>query len=165
MLLKKIVVTMRNKYIIGIDPDAEKSGIAILDTETKEIELFTKSFPETIAFLKWFNENYNDFIIVIEAGWMVKKSNFHKFHGQVGERIAAKVGANHETGKKIVEMMNYYNIPIQEIHPLKKMWNGKDGKITHEEISKFINMPKQSNQEVRDAALIAWNIAWFTIKI
>ena len=37
MRLIKIVCIMRNKYIIGIDPDAEKSGIAILNTENAYI--------------------------------------------------------------------------------------------------------------------------------
>lgn len=163
---------MKYDFIIGIDPDSVKSGIAVLNTSNKEVELFSKSFPETIEFLKLFSEKNLNFcssqpniMIVVEAGWKVKKSNYHKVYGRRGENIAKKVGFNHETGKKIIEMMQYYHIPVMEIHPLKKMWKGPEGKITHEEITKFMKFPAKSNQEVRDAALLAWCFANFPIII
>ena len=147
---------MKYDFIIGIDPDTEKSGIAVLNASNREVELLSKTFPETIEFLKWFSETHSNFIIVVEAGWKVKKSNYHKVFGRRGENIAKKVGSNHETGKKIIQMLEYFRIPVIEHYPLKKIWNGHEGKITHEEISKFIKFPKKSNQEVRDAALLAW---------
>lgn len=156
---------MKYDYIIGIDPDTIKSGIAVLNTSNNEIELFSKSFPETIEFLKWFSEQHSNFIIVVEAGWKVKKSNYHKVFGRRGENIAKKVGSNHETGKKIIQMLEYFRIPVIEQYPLKKIWNGHEGKITHEEIAKFMKFPKKSNQEVRDAALLAWCFADFPIII
>lgn len=154
---------MKHDFIIGIDPDAEKSGVAILKISDRSITLLTLKFPKLIEHLKSFYQNNQNIIVIVEAGWMVKKSNFHKIHGEVGENIAKKVGANHETGRKIIEMLQYYNIPVQEHFPLKKMWKGPEGKITHEEISKFINFPKQSNQEVRDSALLAWTYSGFPI--
>lgn len=156
---------MKYDFIIGIDPDTEKSGIAVLNTSNKEVELLSKTFPETIEFLKWFSETHSNFIIVVEAGWKVKKSNYHKINGRPGEKISKDVGSNHITGKLIIEMLEYHKIPVIEHYPLKKLWKGPKGKITHEEISNFMKFPKRSNQEVRDAALLAWCYADFPIII
>ena len=50
-------------------------------------------------------------------------------------------------------MLRYNNREV----PLKKVWKGTGGKITQAEILRIIpGFPKRSNQEVRDAALIAW---------
>ena len=75
----------------------------------------------------------------------------------IGERIAGKVGANHETGKKLCEMFYYYKIPYPIVKPLRKIW--KDKKISHEEINGILQRNKfetftRTNQDVRDALII-----------
>lgn len=119
-------------------------------------------------FLKSILES-NKVVVVIEAGWM-NSSNWHLGRYDSKSVAAAKgnsVGRNHETARKIAEMARvYYGLEVVEIRPLKKCWSGKDGKITQEEISQFIpDFPKRSNQEERDAMLIAWNYAGFPIRI
>jgi hypothetical protein len=163
---------MKYDFIIGIDPDIINSGIAILNTSNKEIELYSKRFPLAIELLKLFCEKHlnicssrPNLMIVVEAGWKVKKSNYHKINGIPGEKISKDVGSNHIAGKLIIEMLEYYKIPVVEHYPLKKLWKGPKGKITHEEISNFMKFPKRSNQEVRDAALLAWCYADFPIII
>ena len=52
-----------------------------------------------------------------------------------------------------------------EQYPLRKIWKGKDGKITDEEIKAFMPIIERTNQEERDAALLAWNEAGFPMKI
>jgi hypothetical protein len=86
------------------------------------------------------------------------------------KRVAAAKGAgvarNQETGRKIVEMLKYHGVEVVEIYPLRKCWNGPDGKITQGEIEQFIpEFPKKSNQETRDSALLAWNYAELPIRI
>jgi hypothetical protein len=60
-------------------------------------------------------------------------------------------------------------MPHEEIKPLNlrikghNIWNGKDGKITHEELAAFTGLKGRTNQEERDAALIAWNYAGFPL--
>lgn len=152
--------------IIGIDPDVNKSGIAVLDTQTKTCTLKSLSFPELIDYLqkaKGFNE---EIIIVVEAGWLNKKSDFYSIKGTRGQRRAKDVGRNHEVGRKIVEMCKHYGYQVVEKRPLEKIWKGPDRKITHEELTQFIETGKsRTNQEQRDAALIAWNYAGFLIKL
>jgi hypothetical protein len=49
--------------------------------------------------------------------------------------------------------------------PLKKNWKGKDGKITHKELALFTGLTGRTNQEARDAGLIAWIFAGLPIRI
>ncbi|WGU68242.1 hypothetical protein QIU18_00410 [Capnocytophaga canimorsus] len=62
-------------------------------------------------------------------------------------------------------MCKHYGLEVQEIRPLKKMWKGKDGKITHEELASFTGITGKTNQDMRDSALISWCFANLPIRI
>ena len=167
------------KYYIGIDPDCDASGFTVIDIENKTIQSYSFKFPQLIFHI---NNNFNISAtkVIIEAGWLNKKSNFRPNFGKkvnsdssykeikdsyessqrISDRISAKVGANHETGKKIVEMLEYYGFTVQLIKPLPKRWKGTNGKITHEELNDILKRNgfeelKRTNQDVRDSVLIA----------
>jgi len=79
------------KILIGIDPDTKKNGVAKWNPLTKELDLHSFTFFELFDFL---NIQYPGAIVVIEAGWMNQKSNYHYSIGQnksTGEMIAKKV--------------------------------------------------------------------------
>lgn len=155
-------------YIIAIDPDTDKSGMAWLGVKTNEFAVYSLTFPELINKLINGRGTIENTIIIVEAGWL-NQSNWHLSRFDSKQKAAAKgnaVGRNHETGRKIVEMCKYYGLTVIEQHPLKKCWKGHDGKITQGEIEQFIpSFPNRSNQEVRDAALIAWSYAGFPIRL
>ena len=158
-------------YIIGIDPDCDKSGVAVLSTNyTRTIELHSMPFPDLLDYLKGRKEfvTHFSFLIVVEVGWL-NDSHWHVAKRDSPAIAAAKgnaVGRNHETGRKIVEMCKHYGLTYVEQRPLRKCWSGKEGKITHSELSQFIaGFPSKSNQETRDAALLAWNWAGFPIRM
>ncbi|MFW2140940.1 hypothetical protein ACG94V_18270, partial [Acinetobacter sp. ULE_I001] len=71
--------------IIGIDPDLEKSGVAVL--KDGSLRLDNMRFYDLT---KYFEVNKDQIKkVVIEAGWMNKKSNLHNRIGQskrAGER-------------------------------------------------------------------------------
>ena len=150
--------------IIAIDPDVEKNGVAYLYTPTKEIEVQSLRFPALLEFLSNY-EASKDVVVVIEASWNTR----HNWHGKYGDsrRISAAkgydVGRNHQTGNLIVEMCQFWGIPVVECYPLKKMWKGPDGKITHDELMNVVRTNgykftlARTNQEVRDACLMAIN--------
>lgn len=48
---------------------------------------------------------------------------------------------------------------------LRKGWKGKDGKITHDELASFTGLMGRTNQDVRDAALLAWAFAGLPIRV
>lgn len=151
--------------IIGIDPDIDRSGVCCLYTPTRRVEVSTMDFPHLLEYLSEF-EGKEDVVVVVEAGWKNAISNYHGGYGRVAESIARNVGRNQQVGHSIVEMCQFWNIPVVEKAPLRKMWKGKDRKITQEEIEQFVpDFPKRSNQEGRDACLLSWDYAGFPIRL
>lgn len=161
---------MKYKTVVGIDPDVDKSGVAMIGLKKMEMLASTFDFPNLVEMLRELSENNDDkhIVIVVEASWLISY-NWHTKSDDNRRVSAAKgnsAGRNHETGRKIVEMCKHYDLDVIEQRPLKKCWKGKDGKITHEELSYFIpDLPKSTNQEVRDAILLAWNYAGLPIKV
>ena len=153
---------MKYTTIIAIDPDTEKSGVATLDLDGMEVHAEAMPFPvllDELSNTQCLSRGKN-FKVIVEGGWLVSKSNYHYARGRGGERIAKNVGANHETGRKIVEMLAYWSIEHEVIRPLKKCWKGRDGKITLAELNSLlrgmgIKEMGRCNQDVRDAVLIA----------
>ena len=165
------------KFIIGIDPDVNKSGFALLNVEAKKItQVEALSFPDLIMTLnglcfeqrKRFGQRKPfGLLVVIEDS--DDTTNWHLPTG-VNARAAAAIGHNvglcHATQRHIKEWAENLDYDIKLIKPLKKEWMGRDGKITQEEIMQFIpGLPKKMNQECRDAALLAWNEAGLPICI
>lgn len=162
-----------SKYdlIIGIDPDVEKSGFCILNTISKTVELRTLCFSELLCSISNLSASC-DIKVIVEAGWLNSKSDF-RLNGNgrkmitiqealMATKIAKNVGANHETGKKIVEMVKHYGIECIERTPLALRW-GSDhkSKISNPELMQVLDRNgftysfKTSNPEQRDATLIA----------
>ena len=157
-------MTTRTDYrcIIAIDPDVERSGVAVLDTSARTIKAMTMTFPELMEYLS-SQQGRGDTLVVVEAGWL-NQSHWHLTAKDSARMAAAKgnaAGRNHETGRKIVEMARHYGLAVKEAKPLRKCWSGKDGKITHGELAlqlsrRGINgLGKTSCQDARDAAWLA----------
>lgn len=168
-------------HIIAIDPDVTKSGVACLDVETKVLECSSLTFPQlldyflstkhkidTIELLAGFAKPKDEnTVIVVEAGWQ-NKSNWHVRTSDNMRVAAAKgnaTGRNHEVGRKIVEVAKHWGFDVVEYPPLKKIWKGKDGKITHDELAYITNIIGHTSQDMRDAALIAWTFAGLPLKV
>lgn len=152
-----LCVVQGKTLIIGIDPDVNKNGVAIYNKHKKSLELKSLTFFELFEYLNSSKSNLKK--VVIEGGWLNKKSNFH--NERSGVRVAAKIGshtgANHEVGRKIVEMCEYLQIQHKVQKPLRKIWKGPDRKITHKELVSLTGIAvKRTNQEQRDAALLVW---------
>ena len=151
---------VRTDVIIAIDPDVKASGVAVLDTPKRTVEARAMLFPELLEMLLVVSRWSVPCRVIVEGGWLVAKSNYHYARGKGGERIAKNVGANHETGKKIVEMLEHWGIQHEVVHPLKKCWRRKDKKISRDELNSLlrgmgIKEMGRCNQDMRDAVLIA----------
>lgn len=165
----EIITGSRYDVVIGIDPDVDLNGVAILFPDTRSLETHKLPFAELTERLievdaLCVKEN-KSLLVIVEAGWLNHKSGFHQSQGKGAERIAKNVGANHQVGKLIAEVCRHNGIEVLEQAPLRKCWRGRDGKITHAELSAFTKISGRTNQEERDAALIAWNYAHLPIKI
>jgi hypothetical protein len=158
--------TSKADIIIGIDPDVSKSGVGVVSSKG-EVEVFSFTFPELIEHLKLSAQLKDCTVVVVEASWKIS-TNWHTGRGD-SIRTAARKGKDagrcHEVGRKIVECAQYYGLEVVEKLPLKKIWKGKDGKITDAEIKAFMPIQGRTNQEERDAALLAWDYAGLPIRI
>lgn len=139
------------RILIGIDPDIDKSGVC----EYYSSELFELS---NLRFFELFDKLASlksidnlEIEVFIEAGWL-NKSNWHKVvrgSSALNANIGSRTGANHEVGKKIVEMCEYLGIKHKLIKPTKTKLNQKDFEV----ITKY---KKRTNQEQRDACLLVF---------
>lgn len=158
--------TYKYQKIIAIDPDVDRNGVACLEIGSKSLDVKSLSFPETLDYLHAYASQDN-VQVVIEAGWL-NQSNWHLTIFDTKVKAAAKgnaVGRNHEVGRKLAEMCGHWNIPYKLVKPLKKVWRGKDGKITATELKSFTGYKGRTNSEGRDAALLAWVSANLPIRI
>lgn len=154
--------------IIGIDPDVEASGVATLIRGTKKIDATTMTLPVLMDYLRRVRYPTLTIAVVVEASWTTAH-NFHSLPSD-SKAVAAKkgyhVGRNHQIGIDIADIARHFSLDVRLQPPLRKIWKGKDRKITHEEICAITGYTaKRSNQEERDAMLLAWTSANLPIKI
>jgi len=151
------------KVIVAIDPDVKQSGVAQIQDGV--ISVFRMSLIGMVEYLQTLKLSYSNLTVVVEAGWK-NKATWHLFQANNAKAafIGRSVGANHTIGKQIVEVCKHFGINVVEQKPLRKRWSGSNGKITHEELSEVLKtyklqgLPKRTNQDERDAALLAINL-------
>lgn len=162
---------MKYQNVIGIDPDIDKSGVAFLEVGTRKLETTTLNFSDLMTYfdhvVKVREESGQSVIVVVEASWMLK-SNWHLLKADSRAIAAAKgysVGQNHQVGMLICQMAKAKGLEVMEHAPLRKCWKGKDGKITANELQQITGVFGRTNQESRDAALLAWCFADLPLRL
>ena len=157
--------------VIGIDPDVDKNGVAMLDCNTRTLTITTLTFPQLLDYLQYQKRQAEvqgrNIIVAVEAGWM-NQGNWHlKYRDNRNVAVAKGVhqGRNEQVSRIIGQMCERYELHYEFIKPLRKTWKGKDAKITHEELAYFTGIKGHTNQEGRDAALIAWVYAGFAVRV
>lgn len=161
----------RNGYILGIDPDVSKSGFALLNCEAREfVQVEALPFPDMVdkfAELTAMKADGKDVAVVMEDSDL--STNWHYNSRDSKAVCAAKgrsVGLCHATARHLKECAESFGLEVVMMKPLRKFWKGRDGKITHEEAAYFMRgLPKTTNQESRDAALLAWAFADYPIRV
>lgn len=142
---------MKDKILLGIDPDCDKSGFALIHGEHKE--LCTLTFFEILKRFKQLIDHYgkDKIIVYIECGFL-NKSNWHKKAGQsanINAKIGERTGANFEVAKKICEMCDYLGLKYFQIRTTRRKLDSK----TFQAITKIT---KRTNQEMRDAFMLVF---------
>ena len=138
-----------SKILIGIDPDTEKNGVAML--QGNQMKLSNLTFFELFEELSFYREKEINPVVYVECGFM-NKSNWHsKFSGSaaVNAKIGERTGANFETAKKIIEMCEYLKIPYVKVKPTASK---KDSEF----FKKLTGITTRTNQEQRDALMLIW---------
>ncbi len=161
----------RPNHIIAIDPDIDKNGVSYLETATKKLEVSNLTLVQLIDYLKTtrakLEETKETLTIVVEGGWSNTRTHRRSSKDTFGtaSKKGYNVGRNHQRGIDIFQIAESMGFHVVEQPPLQKCWKGREGKITHEELAYFTGIMGQTNQETRDATLIAWNYANFPIRI
>jgi len=159
-------------YTIGIDPDVDKNGVAIVEKETRHLECVALFIGDTLDYLQWVAKRAADcgasVKVLVEAGWLCR-TNWHLLRTDNRGQVVAKgvsQGRNEQVSRTIGEMCEHYGLSWQHIKPFKKCWRGANRKITHEELQQVTGLAYgRTNQEMRDAALIAWVGAGLPVRL
>lgn len=140
--------------ILGIDPDVEKNGVALWNTLTEKFELIDGlTFWDLTAFIQRINPDF----IIIEAGWLIKKHNWHGSKNKsTSERISNNVGRNHQIGRLLEDFCKTFGFSCQLQKP--------KGKITAADFEKLTGT-KIKNQDLIDAAMLVYKINIKSLKL
>ena len=158
---------------IGIDPDAEKSGVGVVKRATREVDVKQLAFASLVAYIRLQYHRAEvqgkTIMVIVEGGWLYH-GNWHipfRCSTAKAAAIGRSVGMNHQTGLLLVEILKAEGIPVQVQRPLRKMWQGADGKITSAELAEITGKDKlpRCNQEGRDALLIAWGASGLPVRV
>ena len=134
-----------SKIYIGIDPDVHKSGCAVVANGILREYAAEEFFSITEKILAF--HYYNDVTVIIEAGWLNKKPNWHKSkNAATAQKIARDVGNNHQVGKLFEQFCKYNHIEYTLVIP-------KHSKITPKMCSAIIGETVK-NQDIVDAIML-----------
>ena len=146
---------MVKKVFIGIDADTHKSGVAVKCG--KIFNLYNLTFFELFEKLNGISINSKESGIPtevhVECGFL-NGGNRHKVFGgshALNSKIGERIGANHETAKKICEMCDYLGLEYKQIRPTKSKTNSDFFK-------QITGYDKRTNQEQRDALMLIWGL-------
>lgn len=156
-----------SKYVIGIDPDSDRSGYGVVNVETGEVvDAGACDFPTLFDVMDVWRRG-EKVSVYIEGGWL-NNGNWHLLGRMTVARAAAigrSVGRNHQTGMLIEQMARRQGYDVRVVKPLRKCWRGKDGKITAKELQDVTSYAKRCNQDARDAVLLAWVYAGLPVRV
>jgi hypothetical protein len=150
------------KVTICIDPDIDKSGVAIYHNK-KLVSLESLGFYDLMQKLEMIKRlKSGSCSVLLEAGWL-NKSNFHleyrdkkgkivKLNLKAAAEVGRDVGRNHEVGILIAEMCEGLGIPCRLIKPITpNVWK-KDAEM----FKKITGHKGVTNPEKRDAAMLGF---------
>lgn len=153
--------SMRPRLIVGLDPDSEATGYAVLDMEQRQLSLARLGFPELLECMRLHQGQ--PVLYVLEDVW----TNSANWHIKQGQNIAtvAKIGYDlgrcAQTGRMIQQLAQSMNLSLIVQRPLSKRWRTPTGKVSHQQLLGELQRHRvtlaasRSSQDERDAALLA----------
>lgn len=141
---------------VGIDPDLVKNGFAIWYKADKRLEVQVSTFYQIVRYLQGLQMAGigNALEVLIEAGWLNTRANFHDRAGQskrVGERIAKNVGENHAVGKLLAQVCDELGIKYRLVRP-------KTAKVNKKYFEQLTGLQGVKSQEMIDAGMLVYGM-------
>lgn len=146
-------------YILGIDPDTDKSGFALLDVNCRAFEFIgALTFVEGIKYLNALAARGGRILVVIEDS--DTSTAYRTLYGKpkVVFAMGRSVGKCHATFEHLLQYAESVGLETYRQQPLQKIWGAhRDSKISHEELKyqDVQGIPSRTNPETRDACLLA----------
>lgn len=138
---------------IGIDPDLQKNGVAIMENGQYK-EIISLSFPELLELI-FESKNDTGVLFVVEDVNKNKPTYFRgKMNQAVSNNISQKVGMVKAVGQKIIEMLEFNNVPYELCPPLKGTLKKckEDAKL----FTRLTGWQGRTNADKRDAAMMIY---------
>ena len=141
-------------YLVAIDPDLNKSGVAVWNTKTREwIIAKTVSIEHILSELADLPPT--ETTVYLEAGYLIKKANLRGGNYRSAQAKARNVGENHATGKLICKLLKAAGYTVNEFKPLGKgAFKTLEGRWTdtgRRYVEKESGLSHRMNDDVRDA--------------
>ena len=153
--------SMRPSLIVGLDPDSEATGYAVLDMEQRQLSLARLGFPELLECMRLHQGQ--PVLYVLEDVFSVT-TNWHVKRGQsmaTVAKIGYDLGRCAQTGRMIQQLAQSMNLSLIVQRPLSKRWGTPTGKVSHQQLLGELQRHRvtlaasRSSQDERDAALLA----------
>ena len=146
-----LVPMSKSGIFIGIDPDVELNGYALWHSNSKILEVGKETFWDIIEDIEDYKKDNVPLTVIIEAGWLIPKSNWHGAKSKgTAAKIGKNVGSNHQVGRLLEAYCIHNKIP----HRLTK----PQGKVKAEYFKKLTGYQGRTNQDMRDAGLLVFNM-------
>jgi len=147
-------VLKMNNYIIGIDPDSEKYGVAIIKNGVL-VTVRSMCITDLVPMLAELSENAS-VEVNIEDLCAIKASSFNhssRDRPAVRYKKSEHVGMCKQAQKVVEKFCEVYGIAVRK-HKVSKMW--KDSKKGRAALKSVFGWDKESNEDSRSAAYFAW---------
>jgi hypothetical protein len=143
---------MGGKTVIGVDPDAEKHGIAIY-FDGRLAELMRFPLPILLGIAQKAFEANNNTVVSIEdvmANQFVYARNQHS-NKAAQSKIAMHIGRCQQAQVELMRWLDHYGIPYVLHKPQKGNWADK-----RDLFERITGWTKQSNEDTRAAAYFGY---------
>lgn len=147
-------------YAIGIDPDIDKSGLAVWSRIGRKHN-FIDSVEFYVLLDKINSAEVGQAEFYVDAGWLNK--GYHHYDTLPKEfetwaekskwaymaKLGEDVGRNFGVGQTIVGYLRAHKHPVHEIKPVTEKWNAAT-------LKQFTGWTKRTNEDSRDAARLCF---------
>nr|WP_293836858.1 hypothetical protein [uncultured Arsenicibacter sp.] len=169
--MSQLKIAQSARYLVGIDPDIERSGVAIFDNDSYSFHTLKVAGLSELQLLIFGQCPPKDTLIVVEAGWLHGSIMYNKYSYPKGfdkwsdhSRLAwmfqrgSDVGRNFGIGQTICAVLRTNGYTIEERKPVSGKWDANTFiRITGE--------PKGHNEEIRDAVRTIYPLIQYQLNI
>lgn len=142
---------MKDKLVLGIDPDSAKHGVAIY-SNSRLIELCKFNLMELHDFINTYKQLSNISVTmenVLKNKFIYRRNT--KDSLAANAKVGISVGRCQQAQMELMRLFDYHKIPYQLIAPSSGNW-AKDKK----QFQAITGWEKQSNEDTRSAAFFGF---------